>query len=354
MTTVTDDLAARIAHVRAALERVPRVRLGHLPTRLDPCPRLEAALDGPEIWCKRDDCTGLAFGGNKTRQLEYVLGDALAQGADVLIQGAASQSNHSRQVAAAAARLGLECVVMPRRDANFWAHQGNQRIAELMATSIEPVAEGDSVGAAKQTVAERLRAQGRKPYIVGMGEMGVLALASVAYVGALLEIVDELIAGGELLPTHLYVTSQGSSQAGLQLGVELLGLDTKVIGINPLDDRDEAFNSCEVIRGFMHDAAHALGEDDFEPGEPTNLVDYVGPRYGEGSDASREAIELAARTEGLLFDPVYSGKGLAGLIDHIRIGRVGHADRVVFVHTGGLPAIFADVWGKPAKAAVVT
>jgi L-cysteate sulfo-lyase len=354
MTTVTDELAARMAHVRVALERVPRVRLGHLPTRLDPCPRLEAALDGPEIWCKRDDCTGLAFGGNKTRQLEYVLGDALAQGADVLIQGAASQSNHSRQVAAAAARLGLECMLTPRRDATYRTHQGNQRIAELMATSIESVAEGDSVGAAKRAIAKRLRAQGRKPYIVGMGEMGALALASVAYVGALLEIVEELIAGGSALPTHFYATSQGSTQAGLQLGVELLGLDAKVIGINPMDDRDEAFNSLDAIRGFMRDAARVLGEEGFEPGEPTNLVDYVGPRYGEASDASREAIELAARTEGLLFDPVYSGKGLAGLVDHIRTGRVGRADRVVFVHTGGLPAIFGDAWGERAEGAEVT
>jgi L-cysteate sulfo-lyase len=335
------EIDAALSAVGDRLDALPRVRLAHLPTPLDPLPRLVEALGGgPRVWVKRDDCTGLAFGGNKTRQLEYVLGDAVAGGADVLIQGAASQSNHSRQLAAAAAKLGLECVLTPRRDALYAKAQGNQLVWRLLAGAIEPVAQA-SVGAAKRALAERLRAEGRTPYIVGMGQDRALALAAVAYVGALLEIVEQL---GEP-PSHVYTTSQGSTQAGLQLGAAVLGLDIDVVGINPMTPANEAYISAAGIHALMAEGARILGYEDVILGPVTNLVDYVGPAYGLASDGSREAIRLAARTEGLLVDPVYSGKGLAGLIDHIRSGRLGAGDQVVFVHTGGLPALFVDVAG---------
>lgn len=330
-----------IESLRRRLEALPRVQLAHLPTPVDACPRLAAEFGGPSIWCKRDDCTGLAFGGNKTRQLEFVLGDALAQGVDVVVQGAASQSNHSRQLSTAAARLGIDCVLLPRRDALFDSGQGNQLIARFMATRYEPVDLDASIIEAKHRVADELRAQGRTPYIIGMGGQRALSLAAVAYVDAFVEMMQQLTEAGEETPTHLYTTSQGSTQAGLQLGAELLGVDVQVIGINPMNSSNEAYINPDGIRQLMIDAAELLGIHKYQPGPIVNSTDYVGAAYGQPSPGSLQALQIAARTEGLLLDPVYSGKGFAGLADHIRRGQLISSDRVVFLHTGGLPALFA-------------
>ena len=156
------------AALQAALNALPRAPLAHLPTPLDPCLRLSRNLGRPQIWLKRDDCTGLAFGGNKARQHEFILGDALANGVDVIIQGAASQSNQSRQLAAAAAKLGLDCVLMPRMDSHFADVQGNQLIARQFGATIVPIPATASVKQAKENMAETLRAQGRKPMILGL------------------------------------------------------------------------------------------------------------------------------------------------------------------------------------------
>jgi 1-aminocyclopropane-1-carboxylate deaminase/D-cysteine desulfhydrase-like pyridoxal-dependent ACC family enzyme len=328
--------------LRAALASLPRARLAHLPTPLDPCPRLSSLLKGPRIWVKRDDCTGLAFGGNKARQHEFILGDALRRGVDVVIQGAASQSNQSRQLAAASARLGIECVLMPRRDALYEQIQGNQLVSRLFGATVVPVDASQSVKKAKEDMALKLRAEGRNPAILGMGAPEALSLAAVAYVGAYLEIVDQLEALGEEPPSHIYVTSQGSTQAGLHAGVRLLGHSTRIIGINPMDARNEAYEPPAAIAQQCENAAGILGYSlSMSPEEIHNSTDWVGTDYGQPSPAAQKASALLAKTEGILVDPVYSGKGFSGLLGDIEAGRLKPDDRVVFVHTGGLPAIFS-------------
>ncbi|MGY5809099.1 pyridoxal-phosphate dependent enzyme [Rhizobium sp. LEGMi198b] len=326
----------------AALAALPRARLAHLPTPLDPAPRLTAALGGAKIWIKRDDCTGLAFGGNKVRQHEYILGDALSRGVDVVIQGAASQSNQSRQLAAAAAKLGLECVLMPRRDAHFDPPQGNQLISRLFGARLEPIEATASSKQAKEEMAARLRAEGRNPMILGMGSERALMLAAVAYTGAYLELVEQLGAQGEPLPTHIYVTSQVSTQAGLQVGAMLLGHDVKIRGINPMDARSEAYETPEEIAQKCRAAANLLGFAlEVSASDISNSTEWVGQEYGKPAQAAQEAAALLAATEGVLVDPVYSAKGFSGLVGDIRAGRLTADDRVVFLHTGGLPAIFS-------------
>ncbi|MGW3472347.1 pyridoxal-phosphate dependent enzyme [Saccharopolyspora sp. NPDC000995] len=190
--------------------------------------------------------------------------------------------------------------------------------------------------------ADQLRRSGRRPYVVGMGAERALTLAAFAYVEALCEIVCAFEDRGEPLPTHIYTTSQGSTQAGLQLGAVLLGLDISVVGINPMDETNDAYIPERGIADLVSAAAGTLGYSDVTPGPVVNDTSYVRPAYGIPSDASREAIELLARREGLLVDPIYSGKGFAGQFDHVRTGLRGPDDRVVFVHTGGLPALFAE------------
>ncbi|MFI6390900.1 D-cysteine desulfhydrase family protein [Nonomuraea sp. NPDC050540] len=324
-----------ITTVRERLARLPRVRLAHLPTPLDACPRLSAA-EGPAISVKRDDCTGLAFGGNKVRQHEYVLGDAIAQGADCVIQGSASQSNHSRQLAAAGAKLGLEVFLLPKRDAMSAPVQGNHLVSHLLGATITPIDPAESSTRRKDELAARLRERGRRPYVVGMGATRSLTLAALAYVEALVEIVE----AGEA-PDWIFVTSQGSTQAGLQLGCELLGLPTRVVGVNPMTAAHEAYLPPAQIAALARGAAELLGlASAIEPADVVNLTGYVGEGYGVPSAESLAAIATLGAAEGILLDPVYSGKGFAGLLDHCSRGLLAPGERVVFVHTGGLPALF--------------
>nr|WP_246222573.1 pyridoxal-phosphate dependent enzyme [Phytoactinopolyspora limicola] len=320
------------------LGALPRVKLAHLPTPLTACPRLYEAT-GARVSIKRDDCTGLAFGGNKVRQLEFVLGDAIASGADCLIQGSASQSNHSRQLAAAGARLGLDVFLLPKQDERSTPVQGNQLVSHLLGATILPIGASESSTERKRQLADSLRAHGRTPYVVGMGEDRALALAALAYVEALLEIVE---ASNDTPPDVIVTTSQGSTQAGLQLGCHLLNLPTKVIGINPMPPDHEAYISPAGIADLTRSAGALLGlpctltETDI-----VNSTEYVGQGYGIPTTAGLAAIKLLASTEGILLDPVYSGKGFAGLLDHHRTHATSPDARLVFVHTGGLPAIFS-------------
>lgn len=327
-----------IADVRSRLARLPRADLAALPTPLDECARLGAQLGGVRLLVKRDDLTGLAFGGNKVRQHEYMLGAALEAGADSIIQGSASQSNHSRQIAAAGARLGLETHLIPLQDARSAPVQGNYLIDHLLGAHLHPVEPGTSLIAAKEELAAALRAQGKTPYIVGMGAQEALELAAVAYVDALCELVEQF--GGA--PDHLYTTSQGSTQAGLLLGCELLGLSTQVVGIGPLDERHEAYISPAGILELVHGAAARLGvETRLRLEHIEHRTEFVGDVYGTPSTGGLDALMLLAATEGILLDPVYSAKGFSGLLHDIRVGRVRPGESAVFLHTGGLPALFA-------------
>jgi len=322
--------------LRDRLSRLPRVRLAHLPTPVDECPRLSASL-GRTVAIKREDCTGLGLGGNKVRQHEFILGDALAAGADCLIQGAAAQSNHSRQLAAAGARLGLDVFLLPKQDEFSHPVQGNYLIDHLLGATLVPIGKNESATERKRQLADDLRAQGRRPYVMGMGAERALALGAVAYVDALLEITAAVEA-----PDWIVVTSQGSTQAGLQLGCELLGLPTKVIGICPMTQMSEAFIDPAGIARLAQAAAGIIGvTTQVTAADIVSLTDYVGPRYGVASEASIAAINRLGAAEGILLDPVYSGKGFAGLLDLCERDVLPPGSRGLFVHTGGVPALFS-------------
>jgi L-cysteate sulfo-lyase len=323
--------------LRERIDRLPRARLAHLPTPLDDCPRLSAAI-GPTVQIKRDDCTGLAFGGNKVRQHEFMLGDAIASGADCVIQGSASQSNHSRQLAAAGAKLGLDVYLLPKLDAMSHPVQGNYLVSHLLGATIQPIEPHESTMQRKEQLAATLRAEGRNPYVVGMGAERSLVLATVAYVNALIEIVE----ASDEVPDWIFVPSQGSTQSGLQLGCELLGLPTRVVGINPLDEKHEAYVQPAQAAEFARAAAALLDlPTSITEADIVNSTDYVGEGYGIPSEAGLAALRTLASAEGILLDPIYSGKGFAGLLDYCQRGIVSTSDRVVFVHTGGLPALFS-------------
>ncbi|MEX2502843.1 MAG: D-cysteine desulfhydrase family protein [Trueperaceae bacterium] len=333
----------RFEHLRSALHDLPRVRLAHLPTPLDHAPRAGVRLGGVDLFVKRDDATGLAFGGNKTRQLEYVLGHAVATGHDCVIHGAATQSNQSRQLVAAGAKLGLEVHLTPWIELDAASPQGNFLVTHLHQPILHPVAPGESIVEAKRELARTLRAQGRTPYTVGMGSSEALVLAAVAYVDAFVELTQQLgVADGARTLDRVVTASQGSTQAGLLVGARALGLDTRVLGVNPMTAAQEAYLPPERILEIAQETAERLGlqlaltQDDVE-----NTTDYVGDGYGTVSDGAREAIGLLARTEGIVLDPIYSGKAFAGLIDRVRTGAIAPDERVAFLHTGGLPALFA-------------
>lgn len=329
------------AAIAERLAALPRVRLAELPTPLTDCPRLSQDLGGPRIMIKRDDCTGLAFGGNKVRQHEYVLGDAVAAGADCLVQGAAAQSNHSRQLAAAGARLGLDTYLLPRMTGTDDPVQGNLLIDHLLGATVRPIGPDDSSIAAKQALVDQLRAAGRHPYVTGMGAERALVLAAVAYVGAVLELAEQL--PDRRPPAAICTTSQGSTQAGLQLGCRLLGWPTEVVGICPMPPDHEAWIHPRDIATMVDDAAELLGLP--RPGTTEEMVElrqeFVGDGYAVPTAASREAMALLARTEGVLLDPVYTAKGFAGVLADCRAPRWSAGRTVVFLHTGGLPALFA-------------
>lgn len=335
----TPDLS--VEEVRSALSVLPRVSLAALPTPLNACDRLSAELGGRRLYIKRDDLTGLAFGGNKVRQHEFVLGDALDQGADCFVQGSASQSNHSRQLAAAGAKLGIETFLLPKLDAMSAPIQGNYLIDHVLGAHIMPIGPGQSTVEAKAALVDQLRSEGRNPYVTGMGAERALVLAAVAYVEAVLEIVEQLPAGQTL--DYLFTASQGSTQAGLLLGCELLGLsETTVVGIAPMTARHEAYIHPSDVLEMVHGAARILGFQSRRTVDDIHLDEsYVGDDYGVPSAAGLDAIALLGRTEGILLDPVYSGKAFAGLLDHLRTGAIPDSATVVFLHTGGLPALFA-------------
>lgn len=330
-------MSVTVRELRLRLERLPRVRLAHLPTPLQALPRLSEALGDIELWVKRDDCTGLALGGNKTRQLEFTLGEALAEGADCVIQGADAQSNHCRQAAAAAARLGLECHLVLQGDPAREPLQGNLLLDHLFGAKLHWTEAdlGAGIDAEKEVLAERLRATGKKPYVIG-GSRGK-GLGAAAYALQLCETAEQCVEAG-FSPDYLYVCSAGATHAGLLLGLRALAWEVRLQAIAPIR---WPYNVPAVIS----QAANALS-DELDLGVQTtsdevlHSEEYVGPEYGVPTRQARVAIELVARTEGLLLDPSYTGKAMAGLIDHVRRGVVQPGSRVLFVHTGGAPALF--------------
>ena len=315
------------------LARFPRVRLAHLPTPLEPAPGLSQAL-GIDLWIKRDDCTGLAGGGNKTRKLEFLLGDAFEQDADTLVTQGAVQSNHVRQTAAAAAVMGLKCeVILEERTGSKavdYVHNGNVLMDRLFGAVIRSVPGGSDMPAELETTAAEIRARGGKPYVIPGG--GSNAIGALGYVDCAREIVvqaDELDLAIDLIVT---ATGSAGTHAGLVAGLAVLGADIPVlgIGVRAPKDRQEA----NVLK-LAKETAALLGHPDRVKDEMVVAdCDYVGAGYGLIDQAVVDALVLAARTDAILLDPVYTGKAMKGLIALARAGTF-EGQRVVFLHTGG-------------------
>jgi len=330
--------------LRERLAARPRVRLAHLPTPLDHAPRFRAALQGPggvpDTWIKRDDMTGLAFGGNKTRQLEFVFADMMEQGADVLVAGAYTQSNWCRQMTAACKKLGLDIALVLLHGEKGPVVQGNLLLDHLMGAdvTIVDIETMEDLQPLLDAKGEELRRAGRKPYV--MKPLGVesLAIGALGYVEAAIELDEQFEALG-VTPSHLYVCGANMTPAGMALGFKALGREIRLVNITPIkwtmpraDDISRIANAtADLLDLDMCIDAHEI--DSFD--------DYIGERYGVASEGGIEALKLLAQTEGIILDPVYSSKSLAGLIDHVRRGALTQDDVVVFVHTGGMPALFA-------------
>jgi len=322
------------------LARFPRVRLGHLPTPLEPMPRLSKALGGPELWIKRDDCTGLATGGNKTRKLEFLMAEAQAQGADIVITQGATQSNHARQTAAAAARLGMDCHVLledrvQTEDREYY-YNGNVLLDRLHGATVQAYPAGLDMNAQAVVVGEQFRKQGRKPYVIPGG--GSNATGALGYVLCVQEMAQQALDKHLAFDHMVMATGSAGTQAGLAVGLKLSNSDMGLLGISVR--MPKAQQEANVLRLAQATAAK-LGQPDLMQAE--DIVansDYVGSGYGKPTPDGLEAIELFARHEGILLDPVYSGKGAAGLIDLIRKGHFSRDQRIVFLHTGGAIALF--------------
>ena len=316
--------------------QIPQVDLGYFPTPLHECPRLSETLDGPRIFMKREDCSGLAFGGNKVRQLTFTIGDAVAQGADTIVHGAASQSNHCRQAAAACGKLGLNCYLRLARDHKSIL-QGNLLLDNLAGVDVEIVNApfGPELDVVKYELAEKLKTQGMKPYVVASPRS--TALAAVAFTWCIAEIAQQQQQLG-IDADWIYTCSVGGTQAGLVLGTKTLGLKMKPFGIAPIVWEGKL----ERMRTAANSAAELLELDTrVTDADIQNTDDYIGQAYGYLTPECIDALKLVAKTEGIFLDPVYTAKAMAGLIDHIQQGKFGRDDTVIFLHTGGTPALFA-------------
>ena len=311
--------------------QLPRVQIAHLPTPIDPLPRLSAALKGPQLWIKRDDQTGLAFGGNKTRKLEYLLADARAQGAETLITRGARQSNHCRQTAAAAARSGFECTLVLSGSAPSEI-AGNLLLDQLLGAEIVWTKGEDPEQVLESTFAQAWEA-GRRPYLIPYG--GSNATGASAYVAAISELVEQ----GLKFDRIVFASSSGGTQAGMIAGVKAHELPTHITGIS-VDKPSAELQS--IVLNLVHQTSELLRLNlDFQPDEVDVDDRYLGGGYAVMGEIEREAIELFASTEGILLDPVYTGRAAAGMIDRIRKGEFGLEERILFWHTGGTPALFA-------------
>ena len=322
------------------LARYPRVRLAHLPTPLEPMPRLSRHLGGPTLWVKRDDCTGLGGGGNKVRKLEFLLGEALAQKNDVVLTCGALQSNHARQTAAAAGKLGLECHLFLEdrgiRQTPDYVQGGNVLLNHLFGARQHVFARGTDLAAEMDRHAAALQQQGRKPYVIPLG--GTNPAGDLGYVDCAMELTQQANLQGIAID-HLVVGSgSGGTQAGLLAGLHAINSTIGVTGIAVSPKADPV----ALVHGMASAALEHLGV-----AAPLSLgcvvveTGYLGAGYGQLTEGVVEAIELAAMFEGLLLDPVYTGKALSGMIGMIRTGRFKRDENLVFMHTGGLPGLFA-------------
>jgi L-cysteate sulfo-lyase len=327
--------------VMVAFDKLPRIRLGHLPTPLERLDRLGRALGLSTLLVKRDDCTGLGGGGNKIRKLEFLLGAAIDAGAVAVVTGGALQSNHARQTAAAAARLGLSChlvltVPTSTRSANY-ARNGNRLLDHLFGAQVSVVPPDTDLSAAIAAHADTLSARGHKAFPIPVG--GSNGSGALGYVAAGWEIAEDLRKTRSVVSRIVLATGSGGTQAGLLLGLALAGVDIVVDGVSvgATGDRQK-----KKIADCLAEVEALLGCPGLVPQSAIRVHSgYVGAGYGEPTPAMISAVGLAASTEGLLLDPVYTGKAMAGLADLARRGEIAAGEPVLFLHTGGAVALFA-------------
>ncbi|MDH5621448.1 MAG: D-cysteine desulfhydrase [Gammaproteobacteria bacterium] len=318
-----------------------RVPLAHLPTPLEHLPRLSKHLGGPEIFVKRDDCTGLATGGNKTRKLEFSMGEALQQSADTIITVGAIQSNHVRQTAAAACKLGMACEVMlehrVQKPSATYTQSGNVFLDRIFGANLREYPAGTDFDAAKEEVATEVRRRGGRPYYIPGGASN--PVGALGYVDCGVEMLEQFDERDLEIDHIVTATGSAGTHAGLAVGLRGSGSQIPILGIG-----------VNAPRNVQEERVYKLAVEIAElVGEPGCVVrddivadcNYIGAGYGEHTDAMNEAVLMLARYEGLLFDPVYSGKALAGMIDYIRQGRFSAGQTIVFLHTGGSAGLFA-------------
>ena len=323
------------------LSEKPRVSLAHLPTPLEHLPRLSTHLGGPAIYVKRDDCTGLATGGNKTRKLEYSMAEALENGADTIITVGAVQSNHVRQTAAAACKLGLSCEVLLEHrvvdPSEPYRNSGNVLLDRLFGANIREYPGGTDFDKAMEEVANEVRANGGKPFIIPGGASN--QTGALGYVNCAVELLQQFDEQGLDIDNIVTATGSAGTQAGLIVGLKAMqsAIPLLGIGVNAAQQEQE-----EKVFKLACETANFLGVPGVvERDDVVANCDYVGDGYGVPTAGMNEAVLMLASMEGLLFDPVYSGKALAGMIDLIRNGHFDNAANIVFLHTGGSAALFA-------------
>ena len=324
------------------LSRFPRLHFAHLPTPLEPLTRLSEYLDGPNLWIKRDDCTGLSSGGNKTRKLEFLMAEAVEQGADTIITQGATQSNHARQTCAAAARLGMDCYILLEDRTGYhdeaYAHNGNVLLDQLHGASISLRPADSDMNAEMETLAMKLRDDGKKPYVIpggGSNETGALGYVNAAY-----ELTYQANERSLKIDHLVHATGSAGTQAGLVVGMQAMNSGIPVYGVSvrtPKPKQEEnVYGLVQRTLDFM-----GLSQDIVAREDVVANSDYVGDGYGIPTDSMVEAVKLLAQYEGILLDPVYAGKGFAGLVDLVRKGHFKQGENVVFLHTGGSVSLFA-------------
>lgn len=320
------------------IETLPRFPLAHLPTPLEKLERLSREIGGPELLIKRDDQTGLAFGGNKTRKLEFLVGQALAQGADTLVTVGGAQSNHCRQAAAAAAKAGLQCdLILNGKKPEI--PNGNLLLDELLGARQHWI-ERPQRAATLCELPEQLRAQGRKPYVIPVG--GSNGVGATGYVLAMLELMEQLRARRQPVDHVVFGSSSGGTQAGLLLGARITGFKGQLHGLS-IDKNDPEHGEYEIeVAQIANECAEYIGSDVRVTKDDVKVVyGYKGQGYGIVGDLEREAIRLMARREGIVLDPFYAGRAFGALVDLIRKETFKRGESVLFWHTGGAPALFA-------------
>lgn len=319
-------------------KKMPRTKLGFFPTPLHALNRITQFFDGPQIYIKRDDLTGLAFGGNKTRKLEYLIADAIANGSDTVITGGAEQSNHCRQTAAAAAAAGLEChLVLGGKDPE--KPKGNILIDKLLGVKIHWTGElrkGEKI----PEIADELKIAGKRPYIIPYG--GSNPIGVYGFIEAMHELKSQMDEMNLHFDHIVFASSSGGTHAGIVLGNEIHQTESNLIGIEIDKAEDESPYITRLLE-LLNQTSRVIGLNKYFVEQDIILKnEYLGDGYGVVGDLERKAIRLLAEKEGILVDPVYTGRAFGGLIDMLEKKIFSRNEKILFWHSGGTPSLFAD------------